>query len=47
MRKKHLTKKYAELISFRLLATAKHEDYKWLEEVLSDLIDKVNKKKII
>jgi hypothetical protein len=44
MRKKHLTKKYAKLISFRLLATVKHEDYEWLEQVISDLIETVNKK---
>lgn len=44
MRKKHLTKKYARLISFKLLATVKHEDYEWLEQVLSDLIDITNKK---
>mgnify|MGYP001316723121 CR=1 FL=1 len=44
MRKKHLTKKYAKLISFRLLATVKHVDYEWLEKVLSDLIDASNKK---
>ncbi len=44
MRKKLLTKKYAEIISFRLLATKKHVDYEWLEKIISDLIDNVNKK---
>jgi hypothetical protein len=44
MRKKRLTEKYAKLISFQLLATVKHEDYEWLVQVLSDLIDTTNKK---
>ena len=35
-----LIKKYADLISFRLLATNKHSDHEWLVKVIKDIIKK-------
>jgi hypothetical protein len=32
-------KKYADEISFRLLATRNHEDYEWLLEILKKVRD--------
>lgn len=32
-------KKYADEISFRLLATRNHEDYEWLLEILKKIQD--------
>tara|TARA_B100000927_G_scaffold51349_1_gene38176 strand:+ start:1772 stop:1906 length:135 start_codon:yes stop_codon:yes gene_type:complete len=38
-----LIKKYADLISFRLLATNKHIDYDWLVEIIKEIIEKNQK----